>query len=184
MEYSKFEQEIRNPGKALSLVIDTIAKDKLSNDEAIMLIDDAIEDDIGFSRQDVIDYFNIYSDMYKDAYGFRPHGLNYTDMYYNTIFNMVHNGDKSSNYSDYYRLSKAIEEENDRYEEEIDNVTLDGKHINNSEQEDREYNEMDRDYNKQMEDYYETVVDSLFEDEQPFRQSHHKTGNRILDKII
>ena len=43
---------------------------------------------------------------------------------------------------------------------------------------------MDRDYNKQMEDYYETVVDSLFEDEQPFRQSHHKIGNRILDKII
>ena len=109
VDYSVFEKEIRNPGKNLKYVVNRIREDKINFEDAKALIDKSIQEDIGWTRQDILEYFEIYSDMYKDCYGTRPVG--YKDDYYFTIYNdLVEDNKTSTHYSDYTSLKRDYDD--------------------------------------------------------------------------
>ena len=155
-ELSVFEKEIRNPEEHLQEAIKNIRKEDLSIDDAKPIIDKAIEEDIGYDRSKIIEYFDTYSDWYKDCYGIRPR--TYLEDYYHAIYDfMVQGGKDSCNYSDYSSLDFS-EEDYDDYEEEENLVE---KYLNEVRERKNEESSIDE---------YEKL---------PLQQSHHKGANEM-----
>ena len=157
-ELSKFEQEIRNPGKALREAILKMRKENINHKDIKPIIDKAIEEDIGWSREDILNYFELYSDCHKDCYGVRPH-YDYTSTYYETIYDfMVLLEEDSCNYTDYSSLKyedyEISEDENEVWNKEDDMDIDDDIYIE------------ENDKAEPTDEY----------DKLPFQQSHHKNN--------
>ena len=159
-ELSVFEKEIRNPGEHLQEAIKNIKSKKLSLDEAKPIIDNAIEKDIEMNREDVVEYFGIYSDIYKDCYGIRPR-YDYTQDYYHSIYDfMVLQNKTSCNYTDYSSLDfeNLYEDEDDEYEM-YDETNNESDFIDEDEDENEEFDKL------------------------PLQQSHHKRANEMRKRL-
>jgi len=137
------------------------------------LIDKGIEQDIGWTRQNIEEYFDIYSDCHKDAYGIRPR-WDYTSDYYDTLYSqMVLRDNDSTGYGDYTHLQEEIDRseayEQQIFDERMDGVTINGEKPDMYAVEDRVY----EDENMAFHEEYE--LDSIVEEQnqEPEYRIHH-----------
>jgi hypothetical protein len=137
------------------------------------LIDKGIEQDIGWTRRNVEEYFDIYSDCYKDANGIRPR-WDYTSDYYTTLYSqMVRQNRDETGYGDYAYLQDEIDEweayENEQFEHNMEGVTLNGEKPNKNDVEDRFY----KDDEEKL--YEECELDDVLreQEEEPEYRIHH-----------
>ncbi len=153
-QYSEFEQEIRHPGEGLMKAIDEIRHMEFDDprrpdwDVVKQTIDKGIEQDLGWTRQNIEEYFNIYSDCHKDAYGFRPR-WDFTSDYYDTLYiQMVLQHKDETGYGDYTHLQEEIDRqeayEQEQFDQNMDGVTLNGEKPDMRTVEDKVYEDEDQ----------------------------------------
>jgi len=175
--YTKFEEEIRNPGPALKKAIEEMRGNaELEFEDAKPIIDKAIEQDIGWTRNDVKQYFDLYSDTFKAANGIRPH-YDYTSDYYDTIYDLnVMQKKDSTNYSDYTVLENELSrqyEDEDSYHQTMNDI-VDGVTVNDQPLTQEMIEQNDRELDENFDYYTIDLREEEFENAAPFQESFHK----------